>query len=396
MSGLHFKMLIFSFFLLSCSSNDNRTESSGVGQGSNALSAGAASLNSAGSLSGISTALSSSFALMGGGGSQQSSLDALCTTTGMPWDSDTEAEMQASHSDYSFSFFHCQTSLAGGGPDSAYGAMSIAQMFLCSIESSLPNLQYNGEEIDGGSFTIDQQCLNDSLLQDEEMSEMAGMPLGPNLKITASTMPASSGWDRKIEVTGIHLDVDDPSELMNFTTYFRRDNNLIAFKFVEVNDPLGTPDISAWSFTVDKASQRLHFETFAPRFGRHIRFLAEGSMNNSGVFTSIDKIAGAYAEGDSSSLTKGATIIGSASNNLRGRRFYVNGGFNAENECLLITSGNCSAVEWGFLEFNESQAENFYDVTDLSDFINEEGESFHPLSFTAIDDNKMPLTDSFR
>lgn len=381
----------FALVALGCSSSNNTDAPvESVGAGTMALISGSNSLVSAGAASGMSTSLSS---LVAPRNSQQSELDALCTTTGMPWDSGTNGEMQADHSSYPFNFFHCQTSMAGSGPDSSYGAMSIAQMFLCSVEVSLPNLQYNGDTVSGQNLNIVESCVPSSLLQDEDMSQMIGMSLGDNVQVTASEMAPATGYDRKLAVTGIDFGDDD---VMNFSVYYRSDAEITAFKFVEINDPDGDNEVNGWAFTIDRNNNRLLFETMSPRFGRHIRFLAQGTLTTQGTFDSISRIEGIYTESSSGDLVKGATIYGGSTVSYSGFRYYVNGGFNKNQECLVVGANECASHSPIDFDNASDAMTNFGNVSSIDDFILESGDNFAPLGFTGMSKTIMPATNTYR
>ncbi len=285
--------------------------------------------------------------------------DPLCNEKGEPVVSGTSTVVDRSSPEFAPQLFYCATSFNSLSPDTVQGSLIVMQAILCALEEQ-DLLIYDGDTR-SGTFEASAPCFPDGIVE-------PGMPTTFDVTITADVVSAG-GWTHQIRFQATGLDV---------TLKFLFDERFLGFSSSD-----GT--LLLLDFTEGIA----RYETLFAQFDRHLRLLAEGTLETDGSFTALTRLEGAWAQsGETSSLPSSiATLFGTDSGGYRTYSFTFDGGAFTEDAVNCTGTGDCSG-ETG-LVFSDGADEGYLvhsTDSDVATFL----ESTEPPCFATVASGRFP------
>lgn len=278
--------------------------------------------------------------------------DAVCEADGSPKASGDTTE-------WAFQKFLCAGAHNTYAPDSALGALALNKGIICTAELNGLTYSDSGTSLTFNNVPLTTACFSAAMLANftnDSISTVSGTITGYSLD--AST----SGWDYRINLQG------DPN-IDDFDLYIRNSGNVIAAAFLSANE--------GWSVTVD---QRAVPNALVFEFGsaeRHLRMMAEGTIDAFGNVTSVSNMAGIIAQTDNNEYV---SLRGNEVDGILVKWEKSGGGNNDAGTCIDFTATNC--VDVTALNFDSGNVANFINNTALTN------------SAALIDDNPIHMTVS--
>jgi hypothetical protein len=301
----------------------------------------------------------------GGGafGSSGAALDTnpLCNEKGEPVISGTTTLVDRSSPEFSAQLFYCATSFNSLSSDTVQGTLAGAQAILCGLEDQ-ELLTYDGVAR-SGTFEATAACFPEGLLE-------PGMPTTFDVTITAAVVSAG-GWTHQIRFQSTDLALDMTLKFLfdeRFLGFFSNEGTLLLLDF--------TQGIA-------------RFETLFAQHDRHLRLLAEGTLETDGSFTALTRLEGAWSQGggDATSPQSIATLFGTDSGGYRTYSFNFDGAAFTQDAVNCTGTGDCS-VEDG-LVFSDTIDEGYLlhsTDSDVATFL----QTTDPLCLASVTSGRFP------
>ena len=221
--------------------------------------------------------------------------DANCTDNASAVN-DSGAEMSSSEEGYAERTMYCAAVFNDGSPDSARGAMDIANMIVCELQragawSSDDDFTTEGNNI--GSVTIEPSTECSEAWFVEGITSETGTSISAT-DVTLTRLADGEAYDKKISFGG------DAGEQ---AIYIRNSEDVVA-----------TMSEDGWAFSLDFANGVLLYESVDTRNGRRMRIKIEGTISSDGTFSDITNVEGFKMESGDSNWSEMVSISGNPNN----------------------------------------------------------------------------------
>ena len=245
--------------------------------------------------------------------------DPLCNENGGPVDPSSGADIERGTAGFAPQLYYCVTTFNSASPDTVQGTLEVMSSILCGIEES-GLLDYSGE-VQSGSLNLRSDCFAPSLVEEIPSETL-------EVDVTSEEVSDDSGWTHAITV-----------QSQAFETGEAR------LKFVLTERHIGFSDGEGTLLLIDRDTGVSRYETLFENNNRHVRVLVKGSMDDSGAYTSISSVEGAWSQGSTGFTQHSvATIKGSEETGYRSYSYdYIPDGAGwVELASACTGSGDCA------------------------------------------------------
>lgn len=332
-------------FLTACSDSDG---------GGTAVSTQRQALNS--SSQALSSLYSSQSSLALASTSRVQATDSICNADGTP-------KATGNNTEWAFHKFLCAGAHNTYSPDSAVGALALANGIVCTAESL--GLAYSET---GTSTTVTNVAFSTSCFSQEMITKFANEST-PITSLTATvtgySLASTTGWDYRINVAS--------ATVGNFDLYIRNSGNVIAASMANTGNQDG------WTISIDRRATTNYMVYEAANANTHMRIMAEGTISTSGVVSAVTNMAGIHTMVGS---TEYVALRGNETQGVQ-MRWLKSGNAEASLTCADVASSGATCTGVTALSFNAASIGAFTNLTSAID-----------ASLALFDNNPISMTVS--
>jgi hypothetical protein len=330
-------------FLAACSDSDS---------GGTAVSTQRQALTS--SSQALSSLYSSQSSLSLASASRAQATDTICNADGSP-------KATGNNTEWAFHKFLCAGAHNTYSPDSALGALALANGIVCTAESL--GLAYSEA---GTSTTVTNVAFSTSCFSQEMITKFAtDLITSLTATVTGYTMASTTGWDYRINVAS--------ATVGNFDLYIRNSGDVIAASMANTGSQDG------WTISIDLRAATDYMVYEAANSNTHMRIMAEGTISSSGVVSAVTDMAGIHTMVGS---TEYVALRGNETQGVQ-MRWLKSGNSEASLTCADVASSGATCTGVTALSFNSASISAFTNLTSAID-----------ASLLLFDNNPIAMTVS--